>query len=384
MKFTLRFADWLETHWVTPAYSGWLLIALALCFFGAATNTMAGWLYVLCGLIMALLGINTVMARAALGRLQVRRSPIEPVSAGEDLTIKLDIDNPSAKASTLLQVQEVLPFVLAQKQQTAIEVIAPGSTYQWVYYAPTAVRGVYRWNEVNLRTATPLGLCWYRRSLEVAAKAIVYPQVLPLLRCPIIDTIGQDESIKLQSDHRYVTATEGVTRTLRPYRYGDPMRLIHWRTSARLGEFKVRELEMITGGQDLIICLDSASSWHKEVFESAVIAAASLYFYASRAQMNVKFWTAGSGVIHGNRLVLETLATVESEEEKLTDSLPNVSLVWLTQNASTLDRLSLNSRWVFFAPSEGDKITHLMTENFSGLLINRDEPLQQQLQRGIR
>jgi len=46
--------------------------------------------------------------------------------------------------------------------------------------------------------------------------------------------------------------TEGLTRSLRPYRLGDPTRLIHWRTSARYGELRVRELEVMTGGKKLL------------------------------------------------------------------------------------------------------------------------------------
>ena len=42
-NFILRIFDWLETHWATPAYGGWVLIGIGLSFFGAATNTMAGW-----------------------------------------------------------------------------------------------------------------------------------------------------------------------------------------------------------------------------------------------------------------------------------------------------------------------------------------------------
>ncbi|MBD1941203.1 DUF58 domain-containing protein, partial [Coleofasciculus sp. FACHB-712] len=57
MNIGNRIADWLETRWVTPAYAGWILGIIAVCFFGAATNTMAGWLYVISGLSFALLGI---------------------------------------------------------------------------------------------------------------------------------------------------------------------------------------------------------------------------------------------------------------------------------------------------------------------------------------
>lgn len=382
MRFFDSVNEWLEIHWVTPAYAGGVLAGIAVCFFGAATNTMAGWLYVLSGTIFALLGLAAILPVRSLRRLKIHRLPITPVSAGDSLTVELKIENLGNTPKTLLQVQDLLPHVLAQPMQVALEVIAPKRTHHWVYYVATKRRGVYRWHEAQLRTGTPLGLFWCRRSQEVPAKAIVYPQVLPLSNCPLIDTIGQDESVKLQSDRRNKSATEGVTRALRPYRYGDPTRLIHWRTSARFDEFKVRELEIITGGREIIIALDSASRWDAENFEQAIIAAASLYFYASRAQLEVKLWTAETGLIHGNRVVLETLAAVEAEEASR-HQRPTLPLIWLTQNDSTLDTLLSISRWVLF-PCASPEDRPIKTSNFSGLMINPQQPLQEQLQRPLR
>jgi uncharacterized protein (DUF58 family) len=382
MGFFNSLNEWLETHWVTPAYSGWVLAGIALCFFGAATNTMAGWLYVLSGTIFALLGLAAILPVRSLRYLKIHRLPITPVSAGDSLTIALKIENLGKTPKTLLQVQDLLPHAIAQPTQIAIEAIAPKSTYHWTYYLNTQRRGIYRWHEVQLRTGTPLGLYWCRRSQEAPAKAIVYPQVLPLSNCPLIDTIGQDENLKLQSDRLNKSATEGVTRALRPYRYGDPTRLIHWRSSARFDEFKVRELEVITGGQEIIIALDNASRWDGENFEQAVIAAASLYFYASRAQLEVKLWTAETGLVHGNRVVLETLAAVEAEETSL-HQRPTLPLIWLTQNASTLETLGSMSRWVLFPPAlQEDRL--IKTANVFGLVINPQKPLQEQLQRPLK
>jgi uncharacterized protein (DUF58 family) len=382
MKINNVLAQWLETRWATPAYSGWVLIGIALCFFGAATNTMAGWLYALSGTIFALLVLGAVLPMRSLRQIEIRRSPIAPVSAGDELTIELAIENPSNSAKTLLQIQDLVPFVLAQPVQTNIEAIAPKSIHHWTYYLHTKQRGVYRWQEIQIRTGTPLGLFWCRRGRETPAKAIVYPQVLPLANCPLIDSFGRDESRKLQSDRRYQAASEGVTRALRPYRYGDPTRLIHWRVSARYDRFVVRELEVITGGQDIIIALDSASRWEADSFEQAVIAAASLYFYASRSQLEVKLWTAKTGLIHGNRVVLETLAAVASEEVAIS-SPPALPLVWLTQNADTIAKLGDRSRWLFF-PSSSDSNQLEFKSNLAGLAIAPEQSLQLQLGRSLR
>jgi uncharacterized protein (DUF58 family) len=210
--------------------------------------------------------------------------------------------------------------------------------------------------------------------------AVVYPQVLPLSTCPIIDRIGQEDSPQFYNRSRSQTATEGLTRNLRPYRHGDPTRLIHWRTSARYGELRVRELEVAAGGQEIIIALDSAQAWQPEEFERAVTVAASLYFYASKRLLNVKLWTAGTGLVSGNRVVLETLAAVNAGEDAV-ENRPKLPIIWLTQNSATLSTLSLGSRWVLWplANAEtGEKM--LVKHELPGLEIRSGRPLELQLQ----
>ena len=380
MNIGHKIADWLENRAVTPAYAGWLLSGMTVFFFGSATNTMSGWLYALSGVSLALLGVAAVLPGKSLRSLEVRRRTIEPVSAGDQITVELEIENRAREPKTLLQVVDILPFVLGEPIVRPIEVIDPNSIYRDTYYLEVRQRGVYRWQEVNLRTAAPLGLFWCRRSRRVKAVAVVYPQVLPLSTCPIIDRIGQEDSPQFYNRSRSQTATEGLTRNLRPYRHGDPTRLIHWRTSARYGELRVRELEVAAGGQEIIIALDSAATWQPEEFERAVTVAASLYFYASKRLLNVKLWTAATGLVSGNRVVLETLAAVNAGEDAV-ENRPKLPLIWLTQNSATLSTLSLGSRWVLWplATAEtGGKM--LVKHELPGLEIRSDRPLELQLQ----
>ncbi|MEZ2321269.1 MAG: DUF58 domain-containing protein [Microcoleus sp.] len=380
MNIGLKIANWLESRAATPSYGAWVLIGLTVFFFGSATNTMAGWLYVLSGGSLALLGIAAFLSTRSLRALEVRRRAIEPVSVGDKITIELEIENCSDQPKTLLQVIDVLPFVLTEPVVRPIEAIAPKSIYMDTYYLEVQQRGVYRWLEVHLRTAAPLGLFWCRRSRPVPAKAVVYPQVLPLSTCPLIDRIGQEDSPQLYDRSRSQNATEGLTRNLRPYRHGDPTRLIHWRTSARHGELRVRELEVAAGGQEIMIALDSGATWEPKEFERAVTVAASLYFYASKRLLNVKLWTTGTGIVSGNRVVLETLAAVNAAED-VVQNRPKLPLIWLTQNSASLSTLTQGSRWVLWPrPSTeiGEKI--LVKNDFPGLEIRSDRPLPIQLQ----
>ncbi len=387
-NYNFKFRNWLERRWVAPAYGGGLLLALSIFLFGAATNTMAGWLYVISGICFALLGIAIILPQRSLVALQVRRGTLDPVSVGEQLTLELEIENTANSAKTLIQVQDLLPSSLG-KSTTVIEILPPHRPYKWITYLTTEKRGIYHWQTVKLRTATPLGLFWCSRERQVPATAIIYPFILPLKTCPIVDETGREYNPKVYERNRFKMATEGVTRNLKPYRYGDPTRLIHWRSSARYGEFRVRELEISSGGQEVIICLDSASIWQPDDFEQAVTAAASLYFYACRSQINVQLWTAKTGLVYGNRLVLYTLADVNFGQELSTEPPPNLSLIWLTQNPETLNTLPDGSRWLLWPNQVSLKSQFdpgMPRERLSnlGLEIRPEQPLQMQLQSSLR
>ena len=372
--------NWLETHWVTPAYSGWIMLGIGICFFGAATNTMAGWLYVLSGILFALLGLNIAIARKTLRQLKIKRSPINAVSVGDELTIELIINNPTKTAKTLLQIIDQLPSVLSPPVTTTIESIPPQTTITWVYYAHSNRRGIYHWQKLDLKTAAPFGLFYSLRQRQLKTKAIVYPQVLPLKVCPLIDNLGKEETHQRQSERWYQAANEGITKALRQYRFGDPIRLIHWRSSARFGNLQVRELETITGGEEVTIALDNASDWQDEYFEQAVIAAASMYFYASRQQLNVNLWTSETGIIHGSKVVLETLAGVQFGTGTKIAELPSLPLIWLSANTLAFNNLPEGSRWFLF-PSKATQFTH---PSLAGTIYTETESLSSQLQKPLR
>jgi hypothetical protein len=76
--------------------------------------------------------------------------------------------------------------------------------------------------------------------------------------------------------------------------------------------------------------------------------------------------------------VLEALAATQPGEEDATvGEPPFLPLIWLTQNSASLNQLPRGSRWVFW-PSEGQKAP--VNQDFSGLAIQPDKPLQLQLQ----
>lgn len=368
-----RFWRWLERRFATPEFSGGMLLGLSAFFFLAATNTLAGWLYVISGVSFALLGVSFVMPRQLLQELLVVRSPVLEVSAGEDLIVELQIHNPTKTPRHLLELCDSPPEGLSQitRQELVLDAITAGEKFYWQYTITTQRRGVFRFHGTEIATSSPLGLFRSRRSLPCAQKVVVYPRVLPLSQCPLLDQVGDDDVRQQYSfDRHYDAANEGLTKTLRPYRWGDSIRLVHWRTSARYGELRVRELEVTISGQELVIALDTSRGWSADLFEEAVTAAASLYFYALKSQRTVQFWTPESGLIQRDRQVLETLAEVAIAPEHHALKLPSTAILLLTHRLDQITNLPLGSRWILWQ----EQPRALPKSDSTGLVIVGGEP----------
>ncbi|MFQ4135276.1 DUF58 domain-containing protein [Nodosilinea sp. PGN35] len=381
-----RFTQWLEHRWVNPAYVGWLLLGLALFFFAAATNTLAGWLYVISGVMLALLLIAAVLPPRNLQGLVVTRSPLTPVTAGVPLEIELQVRNSQRQTKSLVQLIDPLPAPLGPVQTAAIATLAPGQSHRWRYQVPTTRRGLYGWQTADLRTAAPLGLFWCRRSAEAPATAVVYPQVLALKRCPMLDSAGQRQGQHWRYSPLAKADTQGVTRSLRPYRWGDPTRLIHWRTSARYGELRVRELESITASREVLIGLNTTARWDEASFEQAVVAAASLYAYALKQGFAAALWLPDVDPLREAPRVMHALAAVNPVPGRNSRSapwphrpvsLPPVSTLWLTAAGAQSVALSAGSRQLVWG--HGD-IPETFGNTLSSLQIDANLPLEPQLQ----
>ncbi len=150
--------------------------------------------------------------------------------------------------------------------------------------------------------------------------------MLPLQQCPLLTAAGPALRDREQSSVA-LDALQGYTRALRPYRRGDPMRLIHWRSSARFGELRTRELESVGSGTPYLIAIDHRPGWVAADFEAALVVASSLYAWGKRQGMELALWTR-DGLITGERQILSTLAEVQPTATQV--DLPPTACLWLT------------------------------------------------------
>jgi hypothetical protein len=99
----------------------------------------------------------------------------------------------------------------------------------------------------------------------------------------------------------------------------------------------------------------------------------------------VKLWTAKTGLLHGNQVVLEALAATNAGEDASAGEPPYLPLIWLTQNPVSLDSLPNGSRWMLWpsASSDTDPAKPVNRSNL-GVVIDTVQSLQRQLQEPLR
>lgn len=114
-------------------------------------------------------------------------------------------------------------------------------------------RGLFGAVRVEIRVTAPLGVLAAHQVHEVQLRAAieVAPRSLPVTWLPSPAPVHDGAA------HRTLPATTGdLVRSVRPYVPGDAPNLVHWPSSARLGELVVRELEPPSPlGQAIIVDL---------------------------------------------------------------------------------------------------------------------------------
>jgi uncharacterized protein (DUF58 family) len=116
----------------------------------------------------------------------------------------------------------------------------------------TPHRGLHRFGKLALETAAPFGLIRRRRWFSEQLSVLVYPRWVPMKR------VGLVENARGKSEHMRVARGGGESSGSRRYEPGDPLRIVHWRNTARTGRPTVRQYETTTGNATVLV-LDTSN-----------------------------------------------------------------------------------------------------------------------------
>lgn len=259
-------------------------------------------------------------SRSALGgRAQV----------GERIEESLSLENHSVIPKLWIQVSD--GSTLPGHHAGYVSSVGPHQRIAWRAKTVCRRRGRFTLGPVIATTGDPLGL--FRRELVLAPEhqLLVLPPTLPLSQFALVPGLMPGRG---RGSQRSLQTTTNVV-TVRNYVSGDALTRIHWPSTARLGQFMVKEFDL-DPTIDVVILLDldresQAGEGDSSTEEYGVTIAASIAAYLLRQQeLSVGLHVSGTGdtglaLDRGERQldrVLELLAVAHStRRESLAEAL---------------------------------------------------------------
>jgi len=266
-------------------------------------------------------------ARAGAASVSAARALAPRAYEDERIEVRFVVESTSPLPLVGLEVSDHFPADRESEKRAVVFPALPPRSHMPARYeaACDARRGLYAVGPLSIVAADPLGLFRARRSLsETVDKILVFPHVAEIARLPLAaGGVRYDAGAALGGLPGAGVEFLGT----REHRYGDPLRAVHWPSTARLGRLIVKELEE-TAAADTAIFLDLARLSIRGIgrvttLEVSVRVAASVATFACRGPNRVRLHARGKAPVyvppgHGSAhlaLLLETLALVRPDGE---------------------------------------------------------------------
>ncbi|MBC7274632.1 MAG: DUF58 domain-containing protein [Streptomyces sp.] len=211
-------------------------VAAAVCAYvlGQSDLLRVGLLLAVLPLVCALVLYRTRYRVAGSRRLSPARVP-----AGSEARVHLRMDNVSRLPTGLLMLQDRVPYVLGPRPRFVLDRVEGGGRREVSYRVRSDLRGRYPLGPLQLRLTDPFGMCELTRSFSTHDTLTVIPRVEALSPIRLAGEAkgygdGRQRSLALAGEDDVIP---------RGYRYGDDLRRVHWRSTARYGELMVRREE---------------------------------------------------------------------------------------------------------------------------------------------
>ncbi|WP_411721868.1 DUF58 domain-containing protein [Mycetocola sp.] len=303
-----------------------------------------GWTGLLVILAAALFLIGRTSHEATLS------VPVNRVIAGESAVGQLTVSNPTRRLLPGTRIEVEVGEGIADFQ---VPTLAPSGRYEDLFTVPALHRGVIPVGPVRAIRADPIGLVRRERVWDEQIDLFVHPRTISV---PSMST-GFVRDLE-GNPTRDLTSSDVSFHALREYMPGDELRSIHWKSTAKTGQYMVRQFEE-TRRSHLMIALSLADEDYAgdEDFEMAVSVVGSLGVRAIRDARTLSVVASEStpefarkrllavknlAAVTGTRL-LDDLSRIDRSETALpltelarvaADSIAGISLAFLVCGAT--------------------------------------------------
>ncbi|WP_298345959.1 DUF58 domain-containing protein [Ferrimicrobium sp.] len=159
-------------------------------------------------------------------------------------------------------------------------------------------RGSLEFGDIAIITSDFFG--FFQRAIRIEQDAIrlhVWPKIIGLSRAELQNYLWNGQQLATRRTRQASTQLQGI----REYIPGDRLSHVHWKTTARTGEFKVKHFEP-ENEAEFIVLLDTASHFAANDWELAISIAASLVYQSNRSQLMLRITTLDQPFDHTSLL----------------------------------------------------------------------------------
>lgn len=292
-----------------------------------ASQTQVGWLYLIDAVIWGTLVVSAVLPRQTLKTLSVEQqvllSAVPPGQVslngpleGETVEIRLRVSNRGRLARYFIRLTADWPFEEPDNRSRhfLLTAVNPGATAVFAYRGNCYRRGRYPSSVVTLQSGGPLGLIVRRRVFNLPLNLTVYPAYYKMEELQATGEAG----IEWGQGSRSTAAVEFYGS--REYRYGDPLKYVHWRNTAKVGDFMIKEFEQ-SGQGTVKVVFDGEHNFgtgKASTLEYSIKIAASLVRLSADSGRNIDI-IAGKMPLHNASFpeAMDYLAVMEPAAEPL-------------------------------------------------------------------
>ncbi|GGS38531.1 hypothetical protein GCM10010171_36810 [Actinokineospora fastidiosa] len=269
-----------------------------------------------------LVAVVTAVARVGL-RAQRQITPSR-VQVGGRAEVTLHLQSSGRLPTGGLLVTDGVPYALGGKPRFVVEHLPRHGGAQLKYGLQPMLRGIQQIGPLKAVVTDPFGLAEFERELAGSTRLVVVPRVVPLRGVPGGSGLGSgdDGSVRLNAGKGEDDAV------VRPYRQGDDLRKVHWRSTAKRDEMMVRVEESPWRGGTTVL-LDRRVVGHRGAgaassLEWAVSMAASVCVQLHRHGHQIRLVTETGGVLitdhgdgsHNDALLLDALAALQPVHQR--------------------------------------------------------------------
>ncbi len=262
-----------------------VLVVLAL----VTTSPIAFWLlYALAAVVV----VSYAWTRAAANRITLRRQlQTKVVTVGDEVREEFELGNSGRLPLPLVEIDDHSEF---PGYSASMALSLRGSSAQrWRVRGVARRRGLYRLGPADLTVGDPFGIFSTQLHDARQTEMVVYPPISIMhdIEIPAGAMVGMSRSSV--RTHQITADAAGI----REFQPGDPLKRIHWLSTARRGELLVKEFDLEPTAS-LWITIDLHEDVHagygdESTEEYAVKIASSLAYQLVRDNKSVGFAAMG-------------------------------------------------------------------------------------------